>query len=160
MPIQNLEPYLHEHPFFTTLSGAHIALLAGCAKLVRFDEGTLIFRQGDPAEAFYLIRHGKVAIDIPAPTRGALTVQTLSEGEVLGFSWLVAPYTTRFDARAVTLTRAISLDGICLRRKCDDDPVLGYQLLKRFTGIMAERLEATRIQLLDLYAAPKGSGIR
>lgn len=153
METRTLEPYLKEHDFFKDLSEPDISLITGCARLERFDAGAMILRQGDPAEYFLLIRHGRVAIEIQAPFGGAITVETLTEGDVLGWSWLLEPYICRFDARAVTLTRAFILDGKCLRRKCEEDPALGYRLLKKFSQIMAERLEAARLQLLDVYAA-------
>jgi CRP-like cAMP-binding protein len=81
-------------------------------------------------------------------------VQTLTAGDVIGWSWLVAPHYWRFDARALILTRAFALDGECLRKKCEADPRLGYELLKRFSHMIAERLEATRLQLLDVYGSP------
>jgi CRP-like cAMP-binding protein len=116
----------------------------------------MIFRQGDPASYFYVIRHGHVAIELPSAHGGAITIQTLSEGDVLGWSWLMEPYRYRFDARAVMLTRVLSFDGVCLRKKCEEDATLGYHLFKRFSGAIAQRLEATRLQLLDLYGAPEG----
>jgi CRP-like cAMP-binding protein len=100
-----------------------------------------------------MIRQGKVAIEILAPELGPITVQTVGEGDVLGWSWLIPPYRWRFGARAVELTRAITLDGKCLRQKSEEDHDLGYELLKRFSGIIVERLEATRLQLLDIYKA-------
>ena len=146
-----LEPILAEHPFLQGLEPRLLSLLVGCAANVRFDPGQIIFRDDEAAGQFYLIREGQVAIEIATPTRGAVTIQTLGEGEVLGWSWLVPPYRWRFDARAVTLTRALALDGKCLRGKFEADPKLGYELLKRFTPIIGQRVEATRLQLLDLY---------
>jgi CRP-like cAMP-binding protein len=75
----------------------------------------------------------------------------LAAGEVLGWSWLIPPYHWKFDARAIEQTRALALDGKCLRTKCEEDHDLGYELLKRFAQIMEERLQATRLQLLDVY---------
>jgi CRP-like cAMP-binding protein len=119
---------------------------------VRFDEGKFLFRDGDDANTFYVIRAGRVAIEIFSPKRGPITVQTVREGEVLGWSWLFPPYKWHFDARALELTRAISLDGKCLRNKCEEDHDLGYELMKRFSEVMIQRLQATRLQVLDLYA--------
>jgi hypothetical protein len=88
-----------------------------------------------------------------APGRGPIIIQTLGEGEVLGWSWLIAPYRWRFDGRAVELTRAIALDGECLRGKCEEDHNFGYKLMKRFAHVMEQRLQATRLQLLDVYGS-------
>jgi CRP-like cAMP-binding protein len=151
--IQTLEPILATHPFFKDLNPRYLQLIVGCAANVRFEAGQFIFREGDDANQFYLIRHGSVSLEVFVPGRGPLIIQTLGEGDVLGWSWLFPPYRWVFDARAVTLTRAIALDGACLRRKCEDDHELGYELVKRFAQIIMEQLQATRLQLLDVYGA-------
>jgi CRP-like cAMP-binding protein len=115
----------------------------------------MVFKHGEPADQFYLMRHGNVALEIPSPHRGAIRLEIVGEGNVFGWSWLFPPYTWQFDARAVELTRALSLDGKCLRGKCEDNPVLGYDLMKRFSAVMQDRLQATRIRLLDVYGQPK-----
>ena len=149
--METLERILAEHAFFADLPREYLKLLVGCASNVRFDAGQMIFRHGEEANAFYLIRRGKVAIELPGPHTAPVTIQTLGEGDVLGWSWMVAPYRWRFEGRAVQLTRAISLDAKCLRNKCEQDHDLGYEMMKRFTPILAQRLEAARLQLLDLY---------
>jgi CRP/FNR family transcriptional regulator, cyclic AMP receptor protein len=151
--METLEGILAQHPFFKELETRYLQLVIGCASNVRFNAGEFIFREGEEANEFYLIRHGKVALEIFAPPRGSVTVQTIGEGEILGFSWLIPPYHWRFDARALELTRAIALDGKCLRTKCEEDQGLGYQLMKRFSHIVEQRLQATRVQLLDLYGS-------
>jgi CRP/FNR family transcriptional regulator, cyclic AMP receptor protein len=151
--METLERILAEHPFFKELETHYLQLVIGCASNVRFNAGEFIFREGEDANEFYLIRHGKVALEIFAPPRGSVTVQTIGEGEILGFSWLIPPYRWRFDARALELTRAIALDGKCLRTKCEEDRDLGYEFLKRFAHIVEQRLQATRLQLLDLYGS-------
>jgi len=149
--METLERILIEHPFFAGMKEEHMDLLVGCASNVRFDAGQFILREGQEANNFYLLRQGKVALDVYAPERGGITIQTLGAGDILGWSWLVPPYHWRFDARAVDLTRAIALDGKCLRQKCENDCCLGYELLKRFTQVMVEHLTATRLQLLNVY---------
>lgn len=151
MQTQTLEPILAQHPFLKDLDPGHLGLIVGCASNVRFDAGTYIFREGQEANQFYIIRHGKVALELFAPERGVLTIQTLGAGEVLGWSWLFPPYRWVFDARALELTRAIALDGKCLRAKCDEDHHLGYEMVKRFAQVIIERLQASRLQLLDVY---------
>jgi CRP-like cAMP-binding protein len=128
-----------------------LKIVVGCASNVKFDQGEFVFREGGDADKFYLIRHGRIALEVFTTNKGPVTLQTLGEGEVVGWSWLIPPYHWHFDARAVELTRALALDGKCLRGKCDDDHSLGYELMKRFTHIMEERLQAARLQLLDLY---------
>jgi len=149
--METLERILEEHPFFKGLERRYLQLLVGCASNVRFNAGQFIFREGEEANQFYLIRYGRVGLEIFSPNRGPITIQTLREGEVLGWSWLFPPYQWHFDARALELTRAIALDGECLRKKCEEDHNLGYELTKRFAQIIEQRLEFTRLQLLDVY---------
>ena len=92
-----------------------------------------------------------MAVEVFVPNKGPVTIETIEGGEMLGWSWLFPPYKARFDARALNAVRALSLDGACLRTKCEKDPTLGYELTKRFTRLVVSRLEATRMQLLDLY---------
>ena len=152
--METLEHILSSHPFFRELEAHYLALLVGCAANVRFSAGQFVFRTGDEASQFYLLRAGKVGLEISAPGRTPITVQTLGEGEILGWSWLIPPYHWKFDARSLESTRAIALDGKCMRAKCEADHNLGYELLKRFAYIIEEHLQATRLQLLDVYGKP------
>ena len=149
--METLERLLAEHPFFRGMEARHLQLLAGCASNVRFEAGQYLFRQGEGADHFYLLRHGKVAIEIHAQGRDTIILQTAGEGDVIGWSWLVPPHRWMFDGRAVEFVRAVALDSECLRRKCDEDHDLGYALLKRFTRVMAGRLEAARLQLINIH---------
>ena len=151
MAIENLERILAAHPFFKGLEDHYLQLFVDCASNVRFDAGQVLFREGDEANQFYLIRHGKVAVEISTPERGPIVIQSLGEGDVLGWGWMIPPYRWRFDARAVDLTRAIALDGRCLRERSEEDHDLGFHLMKRAAHVMEERLQATRLQLLDVY---------
>jgi CRP/FNR family transcriptional regulator, cyclic AMP receptor protein len=151
--MDNLEPILAEHPFSRDLDRRYLDLLVGCAANMRFDPGQCLFREGEEANQFYLIRDGVVAIEVFAGPAGQLTVTTIGGGEVLGWSWLFPPYRWKFDARATELTRAIALDAKCLRTKCEADHDLGYELLKRFAYMVEQRLDATRLQLLNVYEA-------
>jgi len=148
-----LEPLLRTQKFFAGLDPDHLSLIAGCASTVVFPTDGFLFREGDPANTFFLIRKGKVALEIAAAGRGAgaLVIQTLGEGEVAGFSWLIEPHHWEFDGRAIERVLAVKMDGTCLRGKCEDDPRLGYELMRRFAGLTATRLQATRLQLLDVY---------
>ena len=151
--LHTLEPLIREHPFFKGLEEQYIHLIVECASNVRLDEGEFLFHQGDPADHFYLIREGLVAVELMIPHQGSTTVLTSGNGEVLGWSWLFPPYRWQFDARALHPTRSLAFDGKCLRKKCDEDHDLGYELLKRFTLIMTQLLESTKLQLMDLYGA-------
>jgi len=155
---QSLERVLVEHPLLKGCQPKYIQLLVGCASNVCFKAGETILRQGEEANLLYLIRQGKVALEIPDSGRGAIIVQTLGEGDVLGWSWAITPYRWHFDARAVEVTRAIALDGKCLRDKCEVDHDLGYEVMRRVTHVMEHRLQATRLQLLDVYGAGHSQG--
>lgn len=149
--MQTLEPILSEHPFFQGIDRKYLSLLAGCASNVVFHPNEYLMREGEPANHFYIIRQGRISIEIAAPGQGTIPLQTVGEGEILGWSWIVPPYRWHFDGRAIEQTRAIALDAVCLRGKCEADHDLGYDLLKRFAIVMAQRMSATRLQLLDLY---------
>jgi CRP/FNR family transcriptional regulator, cyclic AMP receptor protein len=152
--MQTIEDLLGRHPFFSGFDADAMRLMAGCASNVHFAAGEYIFAEGEAATRFYVIRHGRVALQVHSPGRGPLIIDTMDEGEVLGWSWLVPPYRYFADGRAVTPVSAIVLDGACLRGKCEADPKLGYQLLKRVTVVMYKRLESARIRMLDLYGRP------
>jgi len=151
--MEDLKNILTTHPFFSGMKPEHLQLLVGCASNARFDAGKFILREGEEANEFYLLRHGKVALEVYAPERGPINIQTLGEGDILGWSWLVPPYRWKFDARVVEMTRAIALDGKCLRQKSESDCQLGYELLKRFSQVMVDHLQAARLQLLNVYDA-------
>ena len=142
---------LGDAPFFGGLRPEWRALIAGCGSNVGFDAGALIFREGDAAESFYLLRHGSVALEAYVASRGEMVIETIDAGDVLGWSWLFPPYRWHFDAHAASEVRAIAFDARCLRGKCDADPALGYELTKRFAQTMVERLQWTRLRLLDVY---------
>lgn len=147
-PIRDL---LAGHRFFAGLEPAIIDLIAGCGTIAVVRAGSVLAREGAPADQFYVVRDGRAAIEIEAPGRGGFVVATAGPGDVLGWSWLFPPHRWSVDVRAVTDLHVIALDGACLRGKCDDDPRLGYQLMKRFSSVVVAQLEATRLRLLDLY---------
>jgi CRP-like cAMP-binding protein len=153
--IEGLDRIVREHPFFAGFPEETIKLVAGCARNVRFDAGQYLFRSGDPADEFYLIRHGRVALELNAPGRGTMAFETVAEGEILGLAWLIPPYRRSSDARAVELVRAIGMDAKCLRGKCDADHHVGYQMMLRIAPTLVERLYATRLQLLDVYGTAR-----
>ena len=146
--MEGLERIVREHPFFAGMSAEQTAVVSGCAKNVRFEAGDYLFHEGDVADQLYLLRSGRVALQIPAEG-GAVTIQTVGESDIVGASWLVPPYRWGLDAKAQELTRAIALDAVCLRGKCEDDHSLGYEMMKRFMPILIQRLKAARLQILD-----------
>ena len=157
METHDLKPYIAEHPFFEGLAPEYIELIAGCAKNVVFEAGSYVFKQATTAEWFYVLRDGHAVVEVPSGRGSSLRVSTLGAGDILGWSWLIPPYVYQFDARAVEKTRAVALDGECLRGKCETDSDLGYELMKRFSTVMTTRLQEARLQLIDMYStSPDG----
>lgn len=148
--IQTLRPFIAEHAYFRGVDGDLIDLSVGCAKNVRATAGEYIFKEGADADVFYLVRHGRVAIEVRTGSQ-PMVVATLGPGDVLGWSWLLPDHPWAFDARAVDLTRLVSLDCGCLRAKCDENPRLGFALLQRSATIMERHLYQAWTQLADLY---------
>jgi CRP/FNR family cyclic AMP-dependent transcriptional regulator len=150
---------LTDNPIFAGLSEPHKILIAGCASLRVFQAGDIIYREGQPADQFYLIRHGRVGLETYVPGRAPIIVDTLREGDPVGWSWLIPPYRTHFDARAIELTRAIEFDAACLRGKMEEDQTFGFAVYQRMTPIIASRLAAARRQMIDLYGRPDERGV-
>jgi CRP/FNR family cyclic AMP-dependent transcriptional regulator len=149
--LRTVDELVREAPIFAGMGREHLELIAGCAGNQSFRAGEYLMREGDPADRFYVLRSGRVALETFVPERGSLTVETIESGEVLGWSWLVPPYRTQMDSRALETTRTIAFDGACLRGKCEQDAVLGYGLMQRFVPVIVDRLQATRVRLLDVF---------
>jgi len=154
--VEGLDRILREHPFFAGMSDEYRELVSGCAANVVVPGGEYVYREGDPADSFYLIRHGRVALEVHVPGKDPIVVETLKTGDLMNWSWLVPPHRVSFDARAVELTRLVSLDATCLRGKMESDSALGYELHKRFAPVIADRLAAARHQMIDMYGHPNG----
>ena len=150
---KDIEALLAEHSFFKAMSPAARLLIAGCGKNIHFKSGELLARTDDPANQFFAIREGRASIELHSSERGPLILQTVEAGDIVGWSWLFPPYRWKFDVRAVEDVRAITFDGECLRGKCERDPAMGYDFMKRFAQVFMERLESARLQLLDLYGS-------
>ena len=145
---------LSGHPFFAGFPAEDLEKLAGCVRgTTSFESDAVIFRAGNEAKRCFLIRQGEVALEVHSPGAGSRIVQTVARGEVLGWSWLFPPYRWAFDARVLTPAEVFVLDGRELRACMEEDHDLGYLMMSRFAGLIAARLQATRLQLLDLYAS-------
>jgi CRP/FNR family cyclic AMP-dependent transcriptional regulator len=151
--VQTIGQYLPTHPFFAGLDDSVADLLAGCAVNVHFRAGQHLFRQGEHADTFYVIRHGRVSLEVHSPNGPPVVIDSAHDDDVVGWSWLVPPYTWLFDARATQETSVIAFDGACLRQKCEADPAVGYALLQRVVKVMSHRLHSARVRLLDVYGA-------
>lgn len=150
--MKTLESVIAEHPFFAGFTTAHLELIAGCGAIERYRAGDYLGEAGHPAEHFFLLRRGTVALELDIPGRGPFRFGTASAGDVVGWSWLIPPYQWQFDVRAIEEVGVIGFHGACLREKCETDPVFGYVLMKAFAGVLVERFTDTRLQLIDVYA--------
>lgn len=142
---------LAQHPFCKGFAEPIRRSMLECARHVTLASGSRLAKEGEPSESFYLIVTGRVAIEIQSPRRGPLQIQTVSAGEIVGWSWLIPPHRWHFDARIVDAVEAIALDGACLRAKCESDHELGYQIIHRLMAVVSQRLSATRLQILDVF---------
>ena len=144
------------HPFLAGMNSEQLVLLTDCAIPVHFEKGQIIFREGDMANRFYLIESGKVVLESNAGLDNPLIIDTISPGDLLGWSWMFPPYTWQFTARAVEPTAAIFFYGTILREYCEKDHSLGYELLKRMSAVMVKRLQAARTNMLAFHAHNAG----
>ena len=141
------------HRFVTGLAPEYVERVVDAVREERsWSADQTIFTSGTPADEVYLLLEGDAAVEVHAPGSGARIIQTLRGGEMLGWSWLLPPHRWTFDARALTPTRAAVLDGPGIRAASVDDPTFGFEVVTRVAGAMADRLQSTRLQLLDLYA--------
>ena len=139
-----------EHRFLRGLKPEHLRPLADSALRMHYEAGELIFREGAPANRFYLIEQGRVSLEAYSKDEAPVAVQIIGPGDVLGWSWLFPPYYWHFDARALEPTTAILFYGTRLREKCEQDRDFGYEMMKRMTQVVLHRLQATRKQLLSV----------
>lgn len=156
--MESIDELVAKVPTFGGMREEHLELIAGCARNEVFERDQHLMREGKPADRFYVIRRGRVALETYVPNRGELMLETIEDGELVGWSWLLPPYRVHLDARAMVTTHTISFDAACLRGKADADPELGYELMRRFLPVVVERLQATRLRLLDVYGPMAAQG--
>jgi CRP/FNR family cyclic AMP-dependent transcriptional regulator len=162
--MNSIERKLRKHPFTAGMPEAHLTQLSEVAREIKFGGGEVILRQREPANCAYLLASGKVLLLVHSrATHRNVCVDTLGEGDVLGWSWLVAPYCWHLEAVAIEPTTAIVLDGSALLVRCEEDHDFGFELLKRVTRLLVHRIEAMRsaIVQLDVQSAqvPEATGI-
>ncbi|SFR02125.1 Cyclic nucleotide-binding domain-containing protein [Lentzea waywayandensis] len=141
-------------PLLTNLSHTQRAAVAGVSRIESYDSGTRLFEEGGLADQCWVVLSGCVVVDTVVPSRGRVAVQSIGPGELLGWSWLVPPYRWHFGATVVSPTRAAVVDTGALRQLADEDPAFGYQLSLILIDALLNRLQATRLRLLDLYGNP------
>jgi len=140
-----------DHPLLDGLSEEHMSKIAGCAWGDRFEEGEYLFRVGERANRCFLLSAGRLALELDGGERGIIRIATLRETDVAGFSWIFPPHRWSWDGRVVEPVEATVLDGEALRALKARDHDLGYELLLRFSAVISVRLQATRLQLMDVY---------
>ena len=140
-----------DHPLLQGLSEEHMAKIASCAWGDRFEEGEYLFREGEIADRAYLISAGRLALELDGGQRGIIRISTIGEKDVAGFSWIFPPHRWGENGRVVEPVEATVLDGEALRKLKSADHDFGYELLLRFSSVMSNRLQSTRLQLLDVY---------
>lgn len=151
--MSTLDETIAQAGVFAGLSATDLGLLAGCATSVEFPEGRLLFREGDDADTFFLLGAGRVALELHTVDRGGIVIETIEAGEVVGWSWLFEPYRWHFDARAASDVDAVAFDAASVRAACEQDTALGYELMRRFGQVMIDRLQHTRVRLMDVYGS-------
>jgi CRP/FNR family cyclic AMP-dependent transcriptional regulator len=144
---EELVEIIQAHPFFHGADDRHVRILAKYATVTSFDGGELVFRQGDTANRFYALLSGRVALEAVEGANRHV-IEEIGSGNVLGWSWLFAPYRWNFDARAIEPVRAIFFYATPLRERCEQDHDLGYGLMSRMADVLMRRLQATRRQLV------------
>jgi CRP-like cAMP-binding protein len=146
-----LEQSLARHPFFLDFTPQHVSEVAACANTAIFDAGTYLFREGEPASAFFAIQRGRIAIASITPHEGPVTIQTVGDGDILGWSWMLPPFRWHFSARAIEATSVVAFNAACVREQIERDHELGYVIMRRFAQVMANRLESMSLQLMNVY---------
>ncbi len=150
--MKSISDILKEQSFFAEMSEDMLDYLAGCGQNMHFGPDEYIGKENDASDYLYIVKRGKVAVEVVHPVRGPITIRTLGAGEIAGFSWIIPPYRLQFGLKALERTSVLALNGNCTRGKCEEDYHLGYLLMKQAATIMDKRLRDTRIQLLDVYS--------
>lgn len=149
---------LAAHPFTAGLPEEDLARLAECAEPVHLSAGHVLFREGEPAERFYLLQSGRVGLEVHATGRPAHLLTTLGPGDLVGASWRFPPYQWQFEAVVLDDAEALALDAVAVRALCEADDGLGHRLVTRVSAALVKRLQAARLRLLDLYGEGGGDG--
>jgi CRP-like cAMP-binding protein len=149
--MQTIDELIAEAPVFAGLKPDYLQLISSWGRLIDVDADEYVLREGERAQTFYIIRRGAIALEVRGAGRAVLVVDTKHDGDIVGWSWLFAPYRWQFDGRTTEPCSLVAIEGARLRDMCEDDHEFGYQLMRRFAGGLQELLQNTRLQLLDVY---------
>ena len=150
----SIEEYLSAHDFFSGLDQDLLEFLSSTATQRKVEKGDVLFKQGEPADKFFLLLSGQVSVQVPALMGPVLEIQNLGKDQILGWSWLIQPYRWSFMARVIEDSELLEFDGAAILARCEEDPRFGYELLKRFAALMSERLDAARQKMMDQWNPP------
>ncbi|MGR8951450.1 MAG: Crp/Fnr family transcriptional regulator [Gammaproteobacteria bacterium] len=154
MSSQSTIEYLSAHEFFSELSNDVLNFLSECSSAREIKKGQILFQQGENADRFFVVRNGRITIQMPAIMGPSLEIQSLGKDQVLGWSWLIVPYKWNFQAKAEEDSELLQFDGAAILARCEQDPKFGYELLKKFAGLMSVRLDAARLKMMDEWNPP------
>ena len=149
MSNQSITEYLSAHEFFSEFSDDVLKFLCECSSTREIKKGQILFLQGEHADKFYIVRSGRISIQMPAIMGPTLEIQTVDEDQVLGWSWLISPYRWNFQTKAEEDSELLQFDGTAILARCEQEPKFGYELLKKFAGLMSVRLNAARQKMMD-----------
>ena len=149
MSNQSITEYLSAHEFFSEFSDDVLKFLCECSSTREIKKGQILFRQGENADKFYVVRSGRISIQMPAIMGPTLEIQTVDEDQVLGWSWLISPYQWNFQTKAEEDSELLQFDGTAILARCEQEPKFGYELLKKFAGLMSVRLNAARQKMMN-----------
>ena len=149
MSNQSITEYLSAHEFFSEFSDDVLKFLCECSSMCEIKKGQILFRQGEHADKFYVVRSGRISIQMPAIMGPTLEIQAVEEDQVLGWSWLISPYRWNFQTKAEEDSELLQFDGTAILARCEQEPKFGYELLKKFAGLMSVRLNAARQKMMD-----------
>ena len=149
MSDQSTTEYLSAHEFFYEFSDDLLKFLCECSSTHEVKMGQILFRQGEKADKFYVVRNGRISLQLPAIMGPTLEIQTLDKDQVLGWSWLISPYKWNFQTKAEEDSELLQFDGVAILARCEQEPKFGYELLKKFAGLMSVGLNAAREKMMD-----------
>jgi len=145
----SITEYLSAHEFFSEFSDDVLKFLCECSSTREIKKGQILFLQGEHADKFYVVRSGRISIQMPAIMGPTLEIQAVDEDQVLGWSWLISPYQWNFQTKAEEDSELLQFDGVAILARCEQEPKFGYELLKKFAGLMSVRLNAARQKMMD-----------
>ena len=149
MSDQSTTEYLSAHEFFYEFSDDLLKFLCECSSTREIKKGQILFRQGENADKFYVVRNGRISLQLPAIMGPTLEIQTLDKDQVLGWSWLISPYKWNFQTKAEEDSELLQFDGVAILARCEQEPKFGYELLKKFAALMSVGLNAARQKMMD-----------